>query len=376
MPIVEAERVRNLKTYLFAKYKGGAKADSGLSTVDLSIGDPDEGVSAALQKEAFDFALKQSQINRYPAGRGLKELRQAIASWMEFRFGVKLDPETEIAVLSGSKEGLAHLSLSILNPGDTALIGDCAYPVYERSSGLAQANVVTMPMRRENGFLAEFANAGKAKIAFFNYPNNPTGASASLEYFKDIAKWAKAQGTLVVSDAAYCDVYFGKNAPPSFLQVEGAKDFAVEFHSFSKSFGLPGLRLGWVCGNAQVISALLRLKDTYDSGVTNIVQWAGYYLLTCKQRDSELARLRSLYGERRALFEKGLKELNVPFLPSDTTFYIFSGVLTPQFRAKLEENKINTVEGAGFGKGGEGCVRFALCAGLPQLKDALSRLKS
>lgn len=378
--ILEAQRVRDLKAYVYSQIvkasEASARTQSRLKSVDLSIGDPDEGVKSALLKEAFAFAMKESRYNRYPSGRGLKELRIAIARWMKYRFGVTLDPETEIVVLSGSKEGLAHLALTVLDPGDYSLVGECAYPVYERASGLAGAKVAYLAMNEANGFLADFRDAPKARAIFINYPNNPTGAVAPPGYFKELAAWAKSNNTLVVSDAAYSENYFDeKNPPGSFLQIPGSKEFAVEFHSFSKSFGMPGLRLGWICGNANVLAALLRLKDTYDSGVSNYVQAAGLHLLSHRGRDAELARLRKLYGERRALFEKGLNRLKIPFLRSGATFYIWTAKMGPEFSARLQSLQIKAVEGAGYGPGGQGRTRFALCAPKADLLEALKRLE-
>ena len=337
--------------------------------IDLSVGDPDAGVSAGLLKDAFAHAAKDPANTLYPHGRGKPALREAIAAWMRHRHGVSLDPASEIGVLMGSKEGLAHCALATLDPGDRVYLGDLTYPVYKRSAALAGAKVEFLAMRREHGYLMDFSHARGAKAIYVNYPNNPTGAAAPKEYFKELVAWAKKRGVFIISDAAYTEVYFNDRPPTSILEIPGAKDVAIEFHSFSKTFGLPGLRIGFACGNKDALAALFGLKETFDSGASGYLQSAAYHMLTHRSRDRELARLRGVYGARRALFENGLSHLRVPYFPSVATFYVWADLPGADFVDGLREGyRVGTLKGKGFGAAGEACLRFALCAPETKLK--------
>lgn len=371
---IASRRVSSMGAYLFVR-PPSRPPDSSRPLINLGIGDPDEGIRQEILAEAFSRAAREAANTRYPSGRGHPALRQAIARWMEFRHGVRFDPDREIAVLSGSKEGIAHLILAILNPKETLLTGSLAYPVYSRAAGLALGRVEIMPMKESSGFWIDYSRAKKAKAAVINYPNNPTGAPATLEQLRDFSRWAKKNNIFIISDAAYLELYFHGRPLPSIFEIPEARDRAVEFHSFSKAFGLPGLRLGWVCGQAQALDALLALKDTYDSGASNYVQSVGTYLLTMEERDGELGRLRQLYGERRSYFEGALREVGISSFITPATFYVWSRLPKRHFLDSLETLNMRAISGRGFGEEGTSWMRFALCSDLESLKQGMGRIR-
>ncbi len=378
-----AGRIQNLDTYLFvaARQRGQKTLGENKSLIDLSVGDPDVTISAGFLRDAFSYALKNSaQSHLYPPNKGSMALRQAVAAWMRYRFGARLDPDTEIGILNGSKEGLAHLAMTLYNPGDQVLMGELTYPVYKRSASLAGAKVVLLPMPEKNGYQIDFGHSKQSgkKVLILNYPNNPTGAMAPLEYFKEAVRWAKKNGAFIISDTAYSEIFNEKHKPPvSIFEVPGASDVAVEFHSFSKSFGLAGLRLAWVCGNAQVIAGLYKLKDTYDSGVNNFSQSVGEFILNSKNRDQELSHIRGSYAKRREIFEEGLRKGGLSYFASPATFYVWVKQSGGQFIDDLlYQANILAVPGAGFGKPGNSYTRFALCRDTVDIKEAVRRIRA
>lgn len=380
MSLKIARRISSLGSYLFSalrRKKSDGLKDGKLISIDLSIGDPDEGVSTALLEEAFVFAAREKGNTLYPPGRGQKKLRHAWARWMDEHYGVRLDPEREIGVLMGSKEGLAHVAMALLNPRDRVALGSLCYPVYRRASLLAGAHPFLLPMNKNNAYLADFSRAAKARLIFINYPNNPTGAVAPPAYYKDLMTWAKKRDTFVIADAAYVETYYGGAQPPaSLLSIAGAKQRALEFHSMSKSFGLPGLRIGFVCGCAEALDGLYHLKDNYDSGASGFLQSAAYYLLTHKERDKELARLRKLYGSRRLFFERGLSKAGLAYFSSPATFYVWAAAPQPEFCEVLRERAgVAAITGEGFGPEGKDFIRFALCASQEKLKESMTRIE-
>ncbi|MGB9847582.1 MAG: LL-diaminopimelate aminotransferase, partial [Desulfotomaculales bacterium] len=308
-----AQRIQNLPPYLFARIERliAQKRAEGADVISLGIGDPDlptpEHIVAELIREA-----KNPANHQYPSSAGLLEFRRAVSRWYRRRFGVELDPLSEVVALIGSKEGIAHISWCYLDPGDTVLVPDPGYPVYSGGALLAGANPYYVRLLPEKGFLPDFAGipgevARKAKMMFLNYPNNPTAALAESSFFAEAVAFAKEYGILICHDAAYTEVAFEGYRPASFLQAPGAKEVGIEFGSLSKTFNMTGWRIGWAVGNASAVEALGRLKSNLDSGQFNAVQKAAVAAL-----DGPLDNLREvneIYRQRRDLLVEGLNSL-------------------------------------------------------------------
>lgn len=284
-----AKRLTEIGAYLFADLdrKQAELAAKGVDVISLSVGDPDLPTPAHIVDAMMEGA-SDARTHRYPPYGGTKEFRQAAADWFSRRFGITLNPDTEVLALIGSKEGLAHLPWAILNPGDVALIPDPGYPVYRSSTILAEGVPYPFPLTRDREFLPDLDAIPpdvlqKAKLLFLNYPNNPTGATAPIEFLADAVAFAKRWNLLLAHDNAYSEIGFDGYKPPSILEVDGAKDVAIEFHSLSKTFCMTGWRIGFAAGNAEAIKALATIKTNIDSGVFRAVQHAGIAALTGPQ---------------------------------------------------------------------------------------------
>ncbi|MDP2939113.1 MAG: LL-diaminopimelate aminotransferase [Candidatus Omnitrophota bacterium] len=377
-----SERLKKLAPYLFVeidKAKRQAKAE-GRDIIDLGIGDPDlptpEFIIEALNKAAADPAN-----HHYALDAGLPKLRQAIAKWYLKRFNVSLDPEKEIYALIGSKEGIAHLPLAVINPKDRVLVPDPCYPPYRTGTIFADGKVIPMPLLSKNNFLPDLKKYArkKAKLMFINYPNNPTSAVATKEFLQGVVNFALEKGIIIASDAAYSEIYFDIEAPTSILEIEGAKEIAVEFHSLSKTFNMTGWRIGWVCGNEKIICALAKLKTNIDSGIFQAIQLAGIAAL---ESDGNHAKeMRQIYEERRDLLINGLRSLGWKIPLTTATFYVWAKIpkgfkdsmeVTQVFLKKAD---IIVTPGVGFGKSGEGFVRMALTVSKERINEAVMRLK-
>ncbi|MBI4051871.1 MAG: LL-diaminopimelate aminotransferase [Elusimicrobia bacterium] len=396
--ITVSDRLKKLPPYLFVDLdrKKEAKLKEGADIIHLGIGDPDLPTPKFLVEAAAE-ALKKKEHHRYPLGKGSPELRETIAEWYQKRFAVRLDPNSEILVLIGSKEGIGHIPIALTDPGDIVLVPDPGYPPYRTGTLLAGAEPHLLPLNSKNGFLPDLtAIKGsvlkKAKLLFLNYPNNPTGAVASLDFFQETTKWAHKNSVWVAHDAAYSEMYFDPPSPsqscgdleasetrrpPSFLQAQGGKEIGVEFHSLSKTFNMTGWRVGWVCGNAKVISALSQVKDNYDSGVFGAIQETAIQALKFGEKAAE--EMRKTYRARRETFVEGLKKLGWNVLASQSTFYIWTrtphGWSSQETCEKLlEEASLIATPGDGFGPNGEGFIRFTLTVPEPRLQEALERL--
>ena len=276
----KAERLKKLPPYLFKELdrKRDEAISKGVDVIDLGVGDPDLPTPEPVVEE-MKRAVQDSKNHRYPSYVGMIEFRKAVAEWYKNRFGVSLDPENEVLSLIGSKEGIAHFPLAFVNPGDIVLVPTPAYPVYNISTIFAGGTSFFMPLLEENHFLPDLSSiptqiAEKAKIMFINYPNNPTSAVADKDFFKEVVEFAKKYGIIVCHDAAYTEISFDGYVPPSILEVNGAKEVAVEFHSLSKTYNMTGWRIGFAVGNAELISALGAVKSNIDSGVFQAVQIA------------------------------------------------------------------------------------------------------
>ncbi len=383
--IKPARRLAALPPYLFAeidRLKQEALR-SGKDLIDLGVGDPDLPTPEPIV-EALRSAARNPRHHRYPSYEGMEAFREAVAAWYRRRFGVKLDPAREVLTLIGSKEGIGHLPLALLNPGDTALIPDPGYPVYQAGTLFAGGRPVRMRLRRENGFLPELAKipaatARRARVMFLNYPNNPTAATAEPAFFEEAVRFARRHRIAVCHDAAYSEIAFDGYRAPSFLQTDGAIEVGVEFHSLSKTFNMTGWRIGFVVGNAAAIAALGRLKSNLDSGVFQAVQEAGIAALAMDGGVVEKAC--AVYRERRDALVRGLQAAGLEVTPPRATFYVWARIpkkyRSAQFAALLLSRAgIVATPGNGFGPGGEGYVRFTLTVPVERMREAVARLGS
>ncbi len=385
LKVTYAKRIQQLPPYLFAQIDAAKKkaVAEGKDVIDFGVGDPDLPTPRPIIEALYQGALGAAN-HRYPTTRGLELLRKEIAHWYERRFGVLLSPETEIHSLIGSKEGIAHAPFAFLNPGDVALVPDPCYPPYRGGTLFAGGKSYLLPLLKENHFLPDLdpipsSVLRKAKILFLNYPNNPTGAAAPLEFLEEVIHFAKKRRIIVCYDNAYSEVsYDGYNAP-SFLQLKGAKEVGVEFHSLSKTYNMTGWRLGWVCGHPKIVEGIGIVKSNIDSGVFQAVQLAGIAAL--KLGNSFLIETHRIYQERRDLLCEGLLKIGWKVTPPKSTFYLWTPVpqgkkSAPFARELLEKRHIVVTPGIGFGPSGEGYVRFALTVPVERIRAALSRLKS
>ena len=379
-----ADRLRRLPPYLFKEIdrkKSEMKA-KGVDIIDLGIGDPDLPTPAHII-EALQEAVSDSSTHRYPAYSGMLEFRGAVAEWYNNRFGVRLDPEKEVLALIGSKEGIAHLPLAFINPGDVALVPTPGYPVYHTSTLFAGGDPYYMPLYGQNGFLPDLKAisgeaAERARVMFINYPNNPTAAVADIRFFEKVVEFAREHKILVCHDAAYSEVAYDGFEPPSFMQAEGAKEIGIEFHSLSKTYNMTGWRVGFAVGNKEAIDGLGAIKSNIDSGVFEAIQLAAIKAL---RRDQSCVReMTRIYQQRRDLMIHGLREAGFDLDTPRASFYLWIKVLkgytSTQLATKLLERGVVVTPGNGFGEPGEGYFRIALTQRKERLEEALSRIKS
>ncbi len=380
-----SDRLKKLPPYLFVEIdraKRRAK-EAGVKVIDFGVGDPDQPTPPHILK-ALAKSAKDPSTHHYPLDRGNAEFRKAISVWVKKRFGVFFNPDTEILPLIGSKEGIAHLPLAFINPGDVAFVPDPCYPPYKSGTLFAGGQEFLMPLREANGFLPDFETLPaeilkKAKIIYVNYPNNPTGAVAPKSFYEKLVAWARQNKILIVSDLAYSEVYFGKEKPLSIFQVRGAKEVAIEFHSLSKTCNMTGWRVGFALGNEAVIHALLKVKSNIDSGVFTAIQRTAIEAL--KKSFSFSRKTNRMYQHRRDLLVKGLKESGFDVKPNEATFYLFTKLpkgekdSTLFCKNLLEKTGIVATPGIGFGEAGEGYVRFTLTVNELQIKEAIGRMR-
>ena len=379
----KAERLNKLPPYLFKELdqKRTELRARGVDIIDLGVGDPDLPTPDHIV-EAMKDAVGNPDNHRYPSYSGMNELKDAVSKWFERRFGIQVSPDTEVVSLIGSKEGIAHLPLAFINPGDVALIPSPAYPVYNNATMFAGGEPFFMPLKKENGFLPDLEaipseTIGRAKMMFLNYPNNPTSAVADHGFFERVVRFAKKHSILVCHDAAYTEMAFDGYHPPSFLEVAGAKDVGIEFHSLSKTYNMTGWRIGYAVGNQALIEGLGAIKSNIDSGVFQAIQVAGIKALTHDQ--SCVQEMVEVYTRRRDLMVNGLKEIGFKVESPKATFYLWietpKGYTSAQFTNKLLEKGVVVTPGNGFGEPGEGYVRIALSAKRSRLEEAVQRMK-
>lgn len=379
-----ARRIDNLPPYLFAEIdRKIAEAEArGADIISFGVGDPDLP-SPPHVIEALAEAARDPATHRYPSYTGMPAFRAAIATWYRRRFGVALDPDTEVQPLVGSKEGVFHLPVAFVDPGDVALVPDPGYPVYETGTILAHGTPVGMPLLVENGFVPDFDAipsdiAAKAKVLWLNYPSNPTGTCVELDFFRRAVDFCLEHDVLLAHDAAYTEITYDGYVAPSALEVEGAKECTVEFHSLSKTFNMTGWRIGWVAGAPVAIEAIKRLKTNIDSGVFDAIQRAGIaalegpqdYLRECVER----------YRARRDLLCDGLKSMGIVVEPPRGSIYVWApvpnGHTSESFTAQLLESAgIVVAPGNGYGPSGEGFVRFSLTLSDDRLEEGVERLR-
>lgn len=382
--VMYSERIESLPPYLFAEIdKEKQKIESqGVDVIDFGVGDPDLSTPDHIVEELCE-AAKDSSTHGYPSYRGLEELRKAVSEWYGERFGVELDPENEVLSLIGSKEGIAHLPLAFVDPGDKTLVPDPAYPVYKIGTILSDGKPIQMPLREENDFKPSLdeideEDAEEAQIMYLNYPNNPTTAVATKSFYREVVDFAKKHDIIVCQDNAYSEITYGDYEAPSFLEVDEAGDVGVEFHSLSKTYNMTGWRLGFVVGNEEIITGLGEVKTNVDSGVFEAVQRAGIEALSSSQ---ECVRKNvEVYSERKELLMQGIESVGLEPKDPKATFYIWAK--TPrdydsmEFTKKLlEEAGVVTTPGVGMGEYGEGYVRFALTRDKARIKEAVSRME-
>jgi LL-diaminopimelate aminotransferase len=378
-----SERLDRLGSAIFAEVAGWKQEarGNGLSVINLDIGSPDQPPEEQVRTVLAAASLR-SDTYRYPGTEGTLAFRQTVAKWFNYRFGVELDPQSEILSLMGTQDGLAHLPLAITNPGDAALLPDPGYPVYGAGLAVAGVDAIPLPLLADNGYLPDFESIteviwDKVKFMILNYPSNPLSVTADLAFFERAVYTAKKHGVLLVHDNAYSEMAFDGLKPPSVLEIPGASDIAIEFHSLSKSFHLAGTRLGFAVGNREVLSSMRALKNNIDFGVFLGTQEAGIAAL--EMDINEPKPIASLYEKRRDVFVKALREQgwNVP--TPQATMFLWSSVpegwSSRSFsQALLTSTGVASIPGNAFGERGEGYVRLALVEHEDLLLEAAKRI--
>jgi LL-diaminopimelate aminotransferase len=378
-----SKRLEALPPYLFAELerKIRAKKAEGVDVISLGIGDPDTPTPGFVV-DALADAARDPGTHQYPSNRGRPEFRQGVAEFYERRFGVTLDPDTEIIPALGAKECVFNLNLAFLDPGDTALASDPGYPVYTGGPLLSGAEPVLMPLVPELGFapdLDAIEDPARAKLMFLNYPNNPTGAVLPDGLFERAIEFAREHDILVVHDASYTEISFDGYTPPSFLETAGAKDVGVEVFSLSKGYNMTGWRTAAIVGNAEAIDAYWRLKTNIDSGMFDAVQLAAVAAL--RDGDETAREMSAIYQRRRDLVCGALAEIGVDVTPPKGTIYVWAPVPDGHTSASycelvLEESGVVVSPGGAYGQSGEGWFRISLTVPDERLSEAVERMRS
>ncbi|WP_027179242.1 LL-diaminopimelate aminotransferase [Maridesulfovibrio bastinii] len=379
-----ADRLATLPPYLFAEIDRVKQevAAQGVDIISLGIGDPDLPTPQFIIDALYESAKKPVN-HRYPDYIGLLTFRQAVADWYKERFNVDLDPHKEIVSLIGSKEGIAHFPLAFVNPGDLVIVASPNYPVYPVASGFAGGEVLTIPLVEENDYLPDLDAIDddtwkKAKIFYTNYPNNPTAATATPEFYQKLVDKAREFNVIIVQDAAYTEVYYDDNKKPlSILETPGAKEVAIEFHSLSKTYNMTGWRIGMAVGNETLVAGLGKIKENCDSGIFQAVQEAGIEAL--KHGEPYVKEFRQIYKERRDYVIDALRNINISCRVPEASIYVWAntpkGYTSAEFVSKLlRETGVVVTPGNGFGAPGEGYFRISLTVDTDRLKEAVSRI--
>jgi LL-diaminopimelate aminotransferase len=379
-----SHRLKAIPPYVFAEIdkKRQAVVARGVDVINLGIGDPDSPTPRHIV-DAMHEALEKPINHHYPPFGGMKEYKEAAAEWIKKRFGVTVDPATEVTSLIGSKEGLHNTIMAFIDSGDVGLIPDPGYPVYQTSILLAGGTPYFMPLKPENKFLPDLDAipeevCKKAKLILFNYPNNPTAGIADMAFFEKAVAFAKKHDILLCHDLSYSEMTFDGYKAPSILQVPGAKDVAIELHTLSKTYNMTGWRIGFAIGNAQAIKALASLKSNVDTDVFKAIQVAAVAAFTGPT--DFIDHCNKLYVERRDLAIKCLGELGWKIEPQKATFYMWlptpKGVTSADFCTQmLEVAGIVVPPGTAYGPNGEGFFRMSLCTDVVRLQEAFDRMK-
>jgi LL-diaminopimelate aminotransferase len=381
---LEAKRMQQIPPYLFARIE--KKLDElkaqGIDVISFGIGDPDLPTPDFIV-EKMAQQIKNPANHRYPSSVGMLSFREGVANWYQKRFGVKLDPKTEVVTLIGSKEGIANINYCYVDPGDINLVPDPGYPVYGIGTMLAGGEPYYMPLKEENGYLPDFdaippETAAKAKLMFLNYPNNPTGAIATKEFFEEAVAFAKQYDIIICHDAAYSEVSYDGYIPPSFMEVDGAKDVGIEFNSVSKPFNMTGWRIGFAVGNAKVIETLGRYKSNVDSGAFQAVQYAAMEGLA--NGAEAIQKMQQIYAHRRDVVVDAFNSLGWNLKKPRATFYIWppvpKGYTSESFSEYvLGKAAVMLTPGNGYGPAGEGYFRISLTLPEERVEEAAKRLR-
>lgn len=380
----KSKRLELIPPYLFVKIeeKKDELVKKGVDVIDFGIGDPDLPTPAHIFQKMQEV-LATKEAGNYPTSKGEFAFRQAVSKWYQKRFRVELNPRDEICCLIGSKEGLAHLFFAFIDQDDIALVPDPAYPVYKIGTILAGGEPYFLPLTEKNNFIPDLEKIPKhiqkkAKMLFINYPNNPTGAVCDKAFLEHCVKFAKKNNLLLVSDLAYSELGYDGFQPNSVLEIPGAKDVAIEFHSLSKTYNMTGWRIGMAVGNKEAVQALATIKSNIDSGTFKAIQFAAIEALSGPQDD--VAANRQIYEERRDVLIDGLNSLGWRLEKPKATFYMWvpvpKGQTSASFTEKLlEKCGLLVVPGPGYGSAGEGYVRMAITLPKERIAEAIQRMK-
>ncbi len=384
---VEAEKLAALPQYVFARVNAlrHAARQAGRDVIDLGMGNPDQPTPAHIVDKLCE-TVRDPRVHGYSASKGIPGLRKAVCEWYDRRFGVALDPETEAVAVIGSKEGISHLGLAILNPGDMVMVPSPTYPSHFYSVAIAGGNIYDIPLSTPGKFLDDIEEASqhlfpKAKALVISFPNNPTTQTVDLDFFEKIVKFAEKEGIIVIHDLAYSEICFDGYSAPSFLQARGAKEVGVEFYSLSKTYNMAGWRVGFCVGNPEVVAALSRLKSYYDYGMFTPVQVAAAAAL--RGSDSCIHEICDTYRRRRDTLASGLNRAGWNVETPKATMYIWAPI-PAGFRDMgslafcemlLEKGLVAVSPGVGFGEHGEGYVRFALVENEQRIRQAVRGIR-
>jgi LL-diaminopimelate aminotransferase len=378
-----SRRIEKLPPYLFTAIsrKIAEKRAAGVDVITFAIGDPDIPTPRHIL-DSLHEAAEDPANHRYPESDGLPETRRAMANWYNRRFGLTFDPDKEVQPLLGSKEGINNVALCLVDPGDLVLIPSPGYPPYTTGTIFAGGEPYYMPLREENDFLPDFSAipddvARRAKLMWLNYPNNPTGAVADLDFFEEAVRFAKKHDLAICHDGPYSEVAFDGYKPVSFLEAEGARDVGIEFHSLSKSYNMTGWRIGWAIGNETLINALFRVKDNIDSGISQAIQRMAITAL--EGPDDCIEEHNAIYQRRRDILVDALRAAGMRVEPPKASLYVWArvpeGFKSADFAARLiEDIGVVVTPGSGYGEYGEGYVRLSITTADDRVEEGARRL--